>query len=102
VSNPKVFGQGSLTLRDRLEGDLILARTEWMGSGFLGIHSPRCSLKDCHPGAMKTAFGAHEQLGRDGKSIVSVTARPDLFEMLLFPPKRWSRKVRRAVVFVAK
>jgi len=32
-----------------------------MGSGFLGIHSARFSLKGCIPSAMKTAFGAHER-----------------------------------------
>jgi len=40
-------------------------------------------------------LGAHEHLGLDGKSTVSVKARPDLFEMPLFPPKRWSRNVRQ-------
>jgi len=50
---------------------------------------------------METVLGAHEHLGLDGKSTVSVKARPDLFEMPLFPPKRWSKNVRQTVGFVA-
>ncbi len=75
MSNPKVFGQGSLTLRDRLEGDLVLAQTESMGSSFLGIHSPRCSLKGCNPGAMKTAFGPHEQITQRDEETSPLAAR---------------------------
>ncbi len=73
-----------------------------MGSGFLGIHSACFSLEGCIPGTMKTAFGAHEQLGLDGESTESVEARCDRPEMPVFPPKHWSRNVRRAVVFVTK
>jgi len=44
VSSPKLFDHGSLTLRDRLEGDLLLARAEWMGSvsGTAGLLGALC------------------------------------------------------------
>ena len=73
-----------------------------MGSGFLGIHSARFSLKGCIPSAMKTAFGAHEQFRLDGESTESVEALRDPSQMPVFPPKHWCRNVRRTVFFVAK
>ncbi len=73
-----------------------------MGSGCLGIHSARFSLKGCIPNAMKTALGAHEEFRLDGGSTESVEARRNRSEMPVFPPKYWSRNGRRAVVFVAK
>jgi len=73
-----------------------------MGRQSLGIHSTHLSLEGGIPDAMETEWGAHEPIGIDRESTVSVRVGPDLSEMPSFSPKHGSRNVRQTVGFVAK